>query len=173
MIGKVAFNHEGPATKASDKEGKPCLVQGNVRFTNAEYNRFAKRWEPEPVPLDYIEESKLKVYPVIMKLIESLGEISEQLSGMTPVIRDILQAEKTAVDKVVNPGEYEDRDIQPTEWMQLRSPGYADWLEENRDRIEALAPGSETIRAMKEKFDRLYPTEPFPFNVTEEGADDG
>lgn len=61
------------------------LKQDDTLFTNAEFNRFSKRWEPEPQPVDMEElwemENKGKVEQLEKEIAEKQKEIEAILAS--------------------------------------------------------------------------------------------
>lgn len=80
------FDHNKPVSKGKGPEGK-YLEQDGVKYTNAVYNRFTGKWEPEPQLIEDYQEKKDEVNLdiALKQCVSMLKKISEVIVPLLDV----------------------------------------------------------------------------------------
>jgi|3_EtaG_2_1085321.scaffolds.fasta_scaffold04979_3 hypothetical protein len=92
---KIEFDHKAPVTEVTDP-GNKHLIQNGRKWTNAEWNHYAEKWEPQPKLLDLLQQSQLKVKPVLEEVMVKLDEIKTLLDPLSVDLERIRETETDA-----------------------------------------------------------------------------
>ena len=90
---EIVFDHSAPAT-VGGKDGVKFLVQNKRRWSYAEYNRFSKKYEPEPRLIDgsYMADTGLAFQVKELKsLLSPVIEQMDRLKGVADKLDDLLR----------------------------------------------------------------------------------
>jgi hypothetical protein len=146
----MSFDHNAPVTEGG-APGRRFLIQNGIKYTYAEYNRFEKKFEPEPKPVNLVQEARVELIPVFKEFIKKLDDLKESLEPMLDDIKTVIVDE---VAEEVDP-------ISIDEFIRLSKDEFRVWVAENIERIAVLE--DEVIRdSMIKKWERFYPEEDNP-----------
>ena len=76
--------------------GIKCLVQNGVRWTYAEYDRFKKKWVPEPKPLDTLQANTLgiafhtgELKKLVLPIVEQFKRLQDVVENLERIVKEI------------------------------------------------------------------------------------
>jgi len=82
------FDHRGPVTFITF-HGKKFLEQNGKPFTYSEYDRFKKKWIPEPEPLD-LRKVRIEVFKKRLgRILPVFSALNEELESMIELLKFI------------------------------------------------------------------------------------
>jgi len=101
----VTFDHAAETTAMSDPNADPprYLEQNGNKFTFAEYNRFEKKWLPEPKHLEHftIRTATKGITDLLLLINEHLGKIVKVLPALEMYGREAV-AKRAEKDRSFN-----------------------------------------------------------------------
>ena len=92
MLTGRKFDHECNTTKTRDEVSRHILVQDGIRYTNAEFNRFTNKWEPEPREIGPVNATKEMLIPKLVDFIERVQALEEEVFKLMPSINLVLNS---------------------------------------------------------------------------------
>ncbi len=94
----VSFDHTKPVVERRFKRMK-YLEQGGQLFTYAEYNKFTKKWEPEPKPLRERDIYREVFSDQLAALNKKLNAVDEELKDMIALLGHLANMEEKGYGK--------------------------------------------------------------------------